>query len=227
MNKGKCAIVLVAKYPEKGKVKTRLISHLGYSKSRDLYAAMFIDTVERIKDLGVFDGRFIFYRPSSSRDYFLSFKEKGFGLFAQDGKDLGEVFCHIFKKLSESFARILIIGSDSPTLPIMYFDMCLKILDAYDIVLGPALDGGFYLIGIDTGDLDKKDIEYKKMFRGIRWSTEKTFTDLLRNLEKNDISYGLIPEWYDVDEPKYLELLRESLKKSRNTEYINLKRMKF
>lgn len=225
--KEKCAIAVVAKYPEEGKVKTRLISHLGYIKSRDLYAAMFLDTIDRIKDLDLFDGSSIFYRPLSNKEYFLGFKEKGFSLFVQDGKDLGEVFTDIFKKLSKSFDKILIIGSDSPTMPAMYFNMTLKILEIYDIVLGPALDGGFYLIGLDARDLEKKDIEYKRMFKNIRWSTEKTFTDLLRNLEKNNMSFGLIPEWYDIDTPKDLELLRESLKKSGKKEYMNLKKIEF
>jgi rSAM/selenodomain-associated transferase 1 len=225
--KDKNSLAIVAKYPEERKVKTRLIPYLGPKKSKDLYEAMLLDTLSLAGGCGFFDETNLFYRAANSNIYFDKFKNKGIKIHRQKGHDLGEVFLDIFKRLSGSSGKIVIIGSDSPTLPVEYLRISIKILLSYSVVLGPALDGGFYLIGVNTKDFLEKEPDYSRIFEDVNWSTEKTLRDLINNLEKRKLSFGLVPEWYDIDSPSDLELLRESLSKSSDDEYIALKNLDF
>ena len=219
------SLVIVAKDPEKGKVKTRLIPYMGQKKSRDFYEAMLLETISLANRCDFFDEIGLFYRSAKSNNYFRKFKNKGIKVLKQRGIDLGEVFLDIFERLSSSSRRVIIIGSDSPTLPLDYLKISLRILLSYSIVLGPALDGGFYLIGVDMKKFKQKKPDYLNIFDDVNWSTKKTLTDVINNLKKRELSYGLIPEWYDIDGPDDLELLRESFIKSRDDEYTRLKKL--
>lgn len=220
------AIAIVAKYPQEGQVKTRLSAYLDNKKTKDLYEAMLLDTLELVKDCKSFEGKYVFYRPHDRKDYFDKFSKEGFKISLQKGKDLGRVFTDIFIRLSDEYKKVIIIGSDSPTLPERYLVFSVNILDSYESVLGPAVDGGFYLIGFNRSSFKNVSV-LKSVFKDINWSTDKTLSGLTHNLEAQDISYGFIPEWYDVDEPADLELLRHSIKNSREGLYRNLKRLRY
>ena len=85
----------------------------------------------------------------------------------------------------------MIVGSDTPTLPAAYIDEALEMLEERDIVLGPSMDGGYYLVGQKRAD--------RALFTGIEWSTGAVLQQTLERLGNQ--SLGLLPPWYDVDTP--------------------------
>jgi len=109
---------------------------------------------------------------------------------------MAEAF-HELKK--QSFRKILIIGSDLPTLPISHLQQALELLRQHDVVIGPSLDGGYYLIGISQ--------QIPPIFDGIPWSTERVFVMTMEKILKAKLSCGLLPFWHDVDRPEDLRFL--------------------
>lgn len=112
--------------------------------------------------------------------------------FRQRGKDLGERLRHAFGKAFQHGARAAVaIGSDAPQLSCATLRRAFRLLKKKNVVLGPAEDGGYYLIGLDH--------LYPKIFRGISWSTEQVLQQTLFQLKAGNLSYGLLPTLWDID----------------------------
>ena len=104
------------------------------------------------------------------------------------------------------------IGSDLPTLPIEQIRQAINIVDPQTVVLGPAEDGGYYLIAlaIATG---ANDATIPDLFSDIRWSTKKTLDDTRAAAIRAGLKIELLPSWYDVDDAEGLKRLRSDLRK--------------
>lgn len=103
---------------------------------------------------------------------------------------------------SQEFDQSLIIGTDSPTLPLERLDQALAALEtAHDAVLGPTEDGGYYLAGCRR--------PRPGMFDGVAWSAETTLADTCRAFDRVGYRTTLLAPWWDVDEPGDLERLRK------------------
>jgi glycosyltransferase A (GT-A) superfamily protein (DUF2064 family) len=116
-------------------------------------------------------------------------------------------------------SRAVLIGSDIPDLPESILSEAFRSLDDHDAVLGPARDGGYYLIGF------RRDTFVPDVFRGIEWSTDRVFAETRRKLEQATRSVYLLPEWSDVDTPEDLRDLKErnegtAFAKSRTMKYL-------
>ena len=110
----------------------------------------------------------------------------------QRGVDLGARMLNCIKELSaRSHDRILLLGSDSPTLPIAHVEQAFATLDRTDAVLGPTDDGGYYAVGCRRPDT--------RMFAGVTWSSEDTLRETEAAFRSCELSVSLLPEWYDVD----------------------------
>ena len=106
------------------------------------------------------------------------------------------------------YAKFLFVGSDSPTLPTQYVERALDLLESRDVVIGPSVDGGYYLIGFSKyGAL----LSIPTVFEEIAWSTEIVFRQTLGKIQEINAQLGLLPPWYDVDTPAGLQLLRDHL----------------
>jgi rSAM/selenodomain-associated transferase 1 len=129
----------------------------------------------------------------------------GFAVRAQVGRDLGERLAEAFNwAFSCKAERVIVMGSDSPSLPESYVENAFSLLWEREVVLGPSWDGGYYLIGMTR--------HRPEVFRGIPWGTERVFEQTLDRIEDLGVSLGLLPPWYDIDRPEDLRFFVSHLR---------------
>ena len=191
------ALVIFAKAPIPGEVKTRLCPPLTPDEAATLHGSFVLDMLERTK-LAVAKLQLPFHRylactPSSELVFFKIMEERqGVRLLDQEGDDLGQrmhrTFVNVFAK---GYMQVIIVGTDVPTLPLSVYQEALTLLGKSDVVLGPALDGGYYLIGL------KQPAE--QLFTGVPWSTDQVLAVTKQNAKTLGLSIGLTSAWRDVD----------------------------
>lgn len=213
-------ILLFIKAPIKGQVKSRLASRLGDDAALELYKNFVLDILETIDKTG--HPCTIFFHPPEARDAVAAWLGPGRDYLPQQGDDLGERMANAFATIFNKGAhRAILIGSDIPDFPADLLTGAIRSLDKHDAVLGPARDGGYYLIGFRRGTL------VPDVFRGIEWSTSRVFSETREKLEQAKRSVQLLPEWRDVDTPEDLyDLMARNAKSaftsSRTTKYLNM-----
>ena len=123
-------------------------------------------------------------------------------VFIQEGKDLGDRMKNTFsERFTEGYERVVIIGADSPSLPSAYVKQAFDFKE--DVVLGPSVDGGYYLIGMQR--------KFVNLFDGITWGSGNVLKETYSRLKSNGSTLGLLPVWYDVDRPDDLIFLKSHL----------------
>ncbi len=185
-------IVLFTKAPIPGEVKTRLTPHLTAIEAANLHEAFVRDTVSFLSELEGTE-KYIACHPDGADPFFEKLKQAFRVKSIDQGEgDLGDRLKRVLGKLSsEGFDEIVVVGSDSPTLPPERIGAAFNRLAESRLVLGPSLDGGYYLIGFSGG--------LPEVFDGISWGTETVFEETVRCAEKKDYSCAVLPYWYDVD----------------------------
>jgi rSAM/selenodomain-associated transferase 1 len=129
----------------------------------------------------------------------------------QTGKNLGERLKNAFDNaFEEGFSKVVAIGSDSPDLPVHYLKESFEVLQAHDAVIGPANDGGYYLIGFS------KEGFIPEAFDNISWSTDSVFEQTVSILKRHGRNVYLLPLWHDVDT---IADLKSLLFRTRNTAF--------
>lgn len=192
-------------------IKTRLRSVIPSAEDRvALYTAFISDTIRMTRDLVDVDLR-VFYTPEGGPDGFDALGVRESELQPQRGDDLGERERSVFEDLFRSgYARVVLIGSDLPTLPLSHVSEAFSFLMAHpeDIVLGPSTDGGYYLIGLSapTGTTTIPDL-----FSGIRWSTPHACEDTRARAALLNLLLRDVPDWFDVDDEEGFRKLRDNL----------------
>jgi hypothetical protein len=193
-------VILFVKAPEMGQVKTRLASSLGGERVLDLYRCFVEDTLAMLVRGGF--RLFIFFAPPASRSHIAAWLGERYALIPQNGEDLGERMRNAFQKtFAMGFDAALILGSDSPDLPDRIIDEALAALEDHDAVLGPARDGGYYLIGF------RKESFLPRTFQGIPWSTRDVFARTMAILKEAGLGVYILPLWQDVDSVEDLRSL--------------------
>ncbi len=217
-----CCIVLFVKYPEKGVVKTRLVPDLGEDDALGLYRCFVSDTLDNLTT-GSRPVRISFYPPD--RERLIGEWLGDYPSFPQRGDDLGErmmsTFLHFF---SEGFSRVVILGSDIPDLPMTVIEEAFDSLGDHDAVIGPASDGGYYLLGL-TREGFRPDL-----FRGMPWGTAAVFGLTMEVFRREGIMVHSLPEWRDVDTPDDLRALWErahvnGFRESRTVSFLRSRRI--
>jgi rSAM/selenodomain-associated transferase 1 len=186
-------LVIVAKEPVPGKVKTRLFPKLSPAVAADLYRCFLHDRIQEVSTLNEVD-RAIAYTPEDAGKTFTTLALDGFELFAQQGKHLGERLNNIFlEKLSQGYNAVSIVDSDSPDLPKSLIKESFELLlsKRADIVFGPCYDGGYYLVGMRK--------PHPELFRNIPWSTENVLSATLEKARKIGLNVKLLTRWNDLD----------------------------
>jgi hypothetical protein len=190
-------LVIFAKYPAPGKVKTRLGAQIGYQLAADLYE-LFIEKTLGVASRCGADQILIAYEPVERAEDFKEILPAGTKVFAQCGFDLGDRMYNAFQHvLSEGALSTVIIGSDSPTLPTQFIDAAFEKLQLYDLVVGPADDGGYYLIGAN--------LAHQGIFSEMEWSAPTVLSNTLERANELRLSNYLLPKWYDVDDVESLK----------------------
>lgn len=197
------SIVIFARAPEPGKVKTRLAAHIGAEAAAKLYAAMLQDTIA-IAESAAQETKsevVLCYTPDDAfapGDYSLSNFWRDAKLH-QNGNDLGEKMrCATQNRFSHGANRLVIIGSDKPDLEVSTLRSAFEELEKHDLVFGPALDGGFYLIGTRAPLAES-------LFANVIWSDQSTLQVVLNNAHHLNLSVAFLPEGADVDEASDLQ----------------------
>ncbi|MCS6806721.1 MAG: TIGR04282 family arsenosugar biosynthesis glycosyltransferase [Acidobacteriota bacterium] len=194
------ALVIVAKYPEVGQVKTRLAKHFGDEPACRLYRAF-------IRDLEATFGNnprplYWAYTPPSS--HFASVVRAGSRCFPQEGARLSERLLNIFRRLlAAGYQRVVVMGSDAPQMRREWVEEAFTALTHVDTVLAPAEDGGYNLIGMK---------EAHDVFSYVPMSTAHVLADTLERIRKLGLSVHLLPTSFDVDEIEDVEKLRQLIK---------------
>jgi len=182
---------MFAKYWQPGKVKTRLARHVGDRQASDLYRAFLRTLVRRFEASA--DRRILAYWPEDRRDQFRALAGGNWSVELQTSGDLGQRMSRFFAAARAcAGGPIVLIGSDSPTLPVQYVERAFELLEHVPVVLGPSTDGGYYLIGI-SGPIPC-------LFSGVSWSTPQVLDQTVALLHQADCRYALLPPWYDVDD---------------------------
>jgi rSAM/selenodomain-associated transferase 1 len=186
------ALVVLAKSPRPGRVKTRLCPPLSLTDAARLHEAFLQDTVERLRSLGRVQ-LVCAYTPPEDRAFFEATCH-GAVLLPQGDGDLGERLRSVFATLAaQGFGRIVAIGADTPALPLDHVREAFTLLDdgRIDMVLGPALDGGYYLIGLRAPRAE--------LFADMPWSTDRVFAETHRRAGALGLLVGDLPARADVD----------------------------
>lgn len=196
-------LIIFSRYPEPGKTKTRLIPVLGAEGAANLQRQMTEETVAKARHLGsVFplslELRFVGGSLSLMESWLgsnLSYKE-------QDAGDLGDRMAGAFKTAFNSGKQqVVIIGIDCPGLNMQILYQAFKKLEQHDLVLGPAVDGGYYLIGL------RRFIP--ELFQGINWGTAEVGEKTVAIAQNLDLAISYLPQLPDLDRPEDLSILNK------------------
>ena len=189
-------LIVFVKNPVLGKVKTRLAKSIGDEKALEAYRLLL--SITRNAAEAVNCTSHVFYADEIADD---DWSNQAFEKHLQHGNSLGERMKNAF---SETFAlgakKTLIIGSDCPEISSEIIEDAFLTLESKDAVIGPAKDGGYYLLGI------KK--EHTFLFDDKEWSTDSVFEDTVVDFMENRLTYGLLPKLSDVDTIYDLHLLK-------------------
>lgn len=200
----KTCVIVFAKNPIPNAVKTRLIPSLSPEQAATLYAAFLTDWCRALAEFSNVD-LIIAYTPADAQPDLQALIGDDAVYIPQIGADLGERLTSATQWAAEhGYTKILIVGSDSPTLPISYISQALTLLDSRNIVIGPSTDGGYYLIGFSVKTLTTT---VPHVFEDIAWSTVEVFQQTVERIHAAEATLGLLPPWYDIDRAEDLAFL--------------------
>ncbi len=190
-------LIIMAKQPVYGAVKTRLCPPLTPQKALVLYEAFLLDTIGLVDAACALAGNVtpaLAYSPQGAHDYFRDLVPERFILLPQIGEGLGERLCNLpLQAHALGFSTTAMISSDSPTLAPNVVANCFVELarPGVDVALGPCTDGGYYLIGMNEPQ--------PALFNRISWSTEHVMRETLAAAVRAGLSVATLPTWYDAD----------------------------
>lgn len=192
----KNVLIVLAKLPEPGEVKTRLAKDLGVKKAAELYSLIARDIISRVSASERYTTA-LFYDPPDKKNEIISWLEdiatiESCNYFKQEGNILGERISSAFEIVFSSGAeRAVIIGTDCMEVSAEMIEETFNALKEYDTVIGPAEDGGYYLLGLNRFLPD--------LFLDIEWSTEHVFQQTLTRVKDGGLTLKLLKTLTDID----------------------------
>jgi rSAM/selenodomain-associated transferase 1 len=191
-------ILVFLRVPEPGKVKTRLAKRLGDRAACHLYRQFILAELETLANVG--KPIRICFHPAGQRARLEGWLGPGYACWPQSGGTLGERMAAAFQRAFHAGAeRAVLIGTDVPDLPDRILREAFHAFQRYPAVIGPATDGGYYLIGFTRQGV------VPEIFGHLPWGSETVFPETLRIFEKSGTPVHLLPAWRDIDE--YEDLL--------------------
>lgn len=182
------AIIVFLRTPEQGKVKTRLAKSLGDLEALRIYRHLISRTLMTVSDCHL--PTYLYFHPRIDHAIQESFST--FNHHVQEEGDLGWKMYKAFEDILSRHPRAILIGTDCPYLTPALLAAALTSLEHHDLVIGPAKDGGYYLIGLNKNEI--------KLFEDISWSTETVFRDTLTIIQGQHLSCHILPELSDIDQ---------------------------
>ncbi len=203
----RCAIAIMAKAPRQGEVKTRLVPPLSAEEATALSGAFIRDIAENILAAAAtapIDG-WVAYSPPGSEAEFAALLPPGIALLRPRRSGLGASLRHAAEDLlAAGYGAVCLVNSDSPTLPTaVLVEAALALARPGDrAILGPAADGGYYLIGLRR--------PHRRLFEDIDWSTARVRWQTMERAAEIGLAIETLRGWYDVDDrASLLQLARE------------------
>ena len=181
-------IQILCKAPVLGKVKTRLIQEMGKRRALDLYLQMFERLMAELSA-----SRFkteLWISPDKDHAFFEPF---AFARFQQAGPDLGGRMSTALRDGLNRYESVILVGTDLPLVNRSYIEQAVNALRDHDVIIGPAEDGGYGLVGVKG--------EIPDMFSDIDWGTERVLSQTCARLNRDQLDFGLLPLIWDVDRP--------------------------
>ena len=190
-------IAMFARAPVLGQVKTRLIPALGEQGALDMHLQLMNRQIEVLNQSSLCSAQ-LWVDRSIDHQAFNKFLGE---LKLQQGESLGEKMFYAAQVVLQKFTKVVIIGSDCPGIDAIYLEQALQALDAKtsDVVLGPALDGGYVLIAMKQPQLE--------IFQDIDWGSEFVLKQTLNKLQAEGIGFSTLPPLMDIDTPENLKSL--------------------
>jgi len=185
-------ILFFVKAPAHGAVKTRLGARIGGQRAAELYQCFGRDLLRTLTTLAV--PLVCCFHPSEAGAACAEWLGEHLVYRPQRGDDLGQRMARAFRQaFDEGFSRVLLIGSDSPDLPLGLFERAFVALDTHEAVIGPSSDGGYYLIGFTAQGF------LPAVFENVQWSTADVFRRTMNILQRHRRRTCVLPQWHDVD----------------------------
>ena len=194
MNLHNCLIIF-ARNPIPGKVKTRLAATIGAERTLDIYKQLLLLT--HAATTGINCSKVVYYSDHIEAN---DLWNAGYKKALQQGNNLGERMSNAFDEvLKGKFSKAVIIGTDCPELSSTIIEEAFDKLEEYDVVLGPAADGGYYLLGMK--------VAHPQMFSNIKWSTNTVLSQTIAVCNEFNLSYHCLAVLHDIDEESDLQYL--------------------
>jgi uncharacterized protein len=196
----------MAKVPGTMVVKSRLHTILSPEQATALYRCFLLDRLDGLATVSDIE-RVVAFTPPERGDEMAALVPAGYRCLPQRGRDLGERLAGVLAGLlAAGHAAAIAIDSDSPTLPMSYVASAADILRRAmaDVVIGPAEDGGYYLIGLT--------VPQPRLFEEVAWSTPRVLPTTLARVEALGLRSHLLPTWFDIDTEDDLARLRDEMK---------------
>ncbi len=205
------ALIVMAKYWQPGQVKTRLAAKIGFDAAASLHELFTRRLAQSLDQVG--DCRQMRVAPDTRCGEMADAISSNWTIAVQRDGDLGR---RMWRGFSDCFAagatRVVMIGADLPTLGHADIELAFEHLDCCDVVIGPAVDGGYYLIGLNRGhqEIDR----FLSLFGTLSWGTSSVFTDTLSIAQRVGLTVRQLPEREDVDHWADLVRLVQRLERS-------------
>ena len=191
------SLIIFARHPEKGKVKTRLAKTLGAEKATEFYRLCAEHLFQETKKLPPEIKRYIYFDGIENENRLQAWAGADFNYAVQADGSLGRRLENAFSiQFSQGAGKVLIVASDVPDISSSIMVRAFRSLDNYEIVIGPCHDGGYYMIGMKQ--------MHRDIFNGIPWSTSQVYTRTLTNINKLGISLCQLRSLYDIDKEEDL-----------------------
>jgi uncharacterized protein len=208
MSERLCAVAIMAKASVAGTVKTRLVPPLTREEAAMLNTCCLADVAANVTAAAaqVSIQGFVAYDPLGSERFFQDLLPKGFKLLPPKEPTLGRSLLHAVRDLlAVGYASVCLVNADSPTLPTDLLVRAVRgLAEPGDrVVLGPAADGGYYLIGLKR--------VHQRLFEAIDWSTERVYRQTIMRADEIGLPVASLPEWYDVDDASTFATLVQEL----------------
>ena len=192
-----CAILIFSKAPVVGQVNTRLVPYITAEQAVNLHEKFTRDRLRMCTSANLSVVQ-LWCSPDTDHQFFIDCKQRyGVQLQSQNGDDLGERMMDALKTMLSQYKKIVIIGTDAPALDIDTIDAVIDELRQRDIVLVPAEDGGYVLLGAS--------IYHQDLLTDVPWGSESVLACTVGNIERLGLEYSLLGQCWDVDRPEDLE----------------------
>ena len=192
-----CIILVFAKAPIAGTVKTRLVPHITHEQAAELQQELIHDRLQMCRSSRLCDIQ-LWCSPDVNHEFFGVCSDLyGVTLRQQKGDELGERMMNAIKQSLTNNKKVIIIGTDAPALDAELLDKAITALNQRQIVLVPAEDGGYVLLGAV--------VHNDKLLEGVSWGEVDVLSNTCSNIERLNLSYELVDQCWDVDRPEDLE----------------------